>query len=318
MDRVYGYDDVLIKPISSELNSRDEVDLTIKLGEPLNPVISLSAPIIASPMKGITSPEVLVELDRLGVMGVLHRFYDNHSWWWSGFYYVKARANNWGVAVGLGDIHIARRMVEEGAPLICVDVANGYLDNVATFCNKLNNNIVSGGYNTLVMAGNVVTTKGANKLADAGVDLIRVGIGSGNLCITRQVTGVGIPQISALQDCDNSYATYLVADGGIKNSGDIVKALVAGADLVMVGSLFGKAYEAPNGGSIYGMASRRLQEEYYHTVKSVEGVEKAISKEYSLEHLVNELIWGIKSAYTYLNAKNTFQLQCNAEFVRVK
>lgn len=311
MKKGYEFDDVMLVPKLSTVESRDNVDTGVPFGK-----MKLGIPIIASPMKGIVGPELIVELDRLGGLGILHRFYSNAE-----EYHIAlaraSRATNWGVAIGLDNTLYRSILDYYGCPLICIDVANGYLSSVVRKVEEVSNYIENSGHEALIMAGNVVTAEGANNLSRAGADIIRVGIGSGGLCITRQVTGVGIPQLSAIMDCDEGYCDYIVADGGIRYSGDIVKAIAAGADLVMIGSHFARAHESENGGKIYGMASRRLQEEYYHTTKSIEGIEKVVEKTDTLEDIINELVWGIRSACTYLNVNNLRELHMNVEFMEV-
>ena len=176
------------------------------------------------------------------------------------------------------------------------------------------------------MVGNVVTARGFDALSDAGADIVRVGIGNGSLCTTTKVTGVGMPQLSAISDCvksENFYRetlpVYLAADGGIRYAGDIVKALAFGADVVMIGSLFGSTFESAHKGVIRGMASKTLQEDYYHTVKSIEGIEKAQPKTISVEDLMEQLSWGIKSAMTYLNASTIYDLNPeDVQFVDIR
>jgi len=310
MKKGYEFDDVLLVPQQSTIDSRSDVDISVQLG-----YMKLAVPIIASPMRGIISPKMIKHLDKLGTLGILHRFHDDYGEW-----YKQLRdcsdASNWGAAVGLGNLTY-RDAIGMGCSIICVDVANGYLYNVSKYVETIAEFIQKEGSGTMIMAGNVVTRQGANWLSNAGANIIRVGIGSGALCITRQVTGVGVPQLTAIMDCDNSIATSITADGGIRSPGDIVKALAAGADTVMIGSMFAKAYESANGGTIYGMASRWLQEEHYHETKSVEGIEKVVAKSIPLSNLIEELVWGIKSACTYLNAKNLEELQLNAEFIEV-
>jgi len=319
MKTTYDFKDVYLKPLLSSLNSREEVDLSVRLSEE----VKLQIPIIASPMKGIISPAIVSGLSNLGGIGIIHRFQNQDEM-------MKDIRNSllgmhvdppyFGVAIGLDDDRY-KKALDYGCMIICVDVANGYLDCVHKFCEEVADYIQTYSYDCLLMAGNVVSYDGCNALTNAGVNMIRVGIGTGALCKTREVTGIGVGQIDALIDCDHygrAKNTLLVADGGMKTSGDIVKAFAAGADLVMLGSSLGKAFESSHNGLIYGMASRRLQEEYYHSVKSVEGIEQEIEKDTSLNSFISELVYGIKSACTYLNARNIKQLWENAVFTEIK
>lgn len=299
----YDFDDVLIVPIPGGINSREEVDISYKTD-----TFSLALPVIASPMKGIVNPKFLVELDKLGSMGILHRFYSEDYKWYQDVKYLASNAKNWGVSIGLNKdwVDNARIAVKMGAKIVCVDVANGYTSAVNNFVLHLSSELAD--LNVKIMAGNVVTYIGAQNLANFGADYIRVGIGSGGLCTTRNITGVGFPQLSALEDTSRTLKAEIVSDGGIRNSGDIIKALVAGADLVMIGSLFATTYESANNGIIYGMASKSLQEEYYANTKSIEGIQKEVKQTKSLKELIDELSWGMKSACTYLNAKTLKEL----------
>jgi IMP dehydrogenase len=224
-----------------------------------------------------------------------------------------------GIAIGLED-HRYEMALDYGASVICIDVANGYLDSVKHFCERVANHISIYSYDCLLMSGNVVTYDGVKDLSDVGVRLIRIGIGTGNLCTTRQATGVGYGQITALENCAYAKPDYikLVADGGIRSSGDVVKALAAGADLVMIGSLLGHTYESEHNGEIYGMASRKLQEDFYHQVRSVEGTIQSMEKTTSLDDFLSEFVYGIKHGFTYLGVNNIQDLQRSAEFVEIK
>ena len=305
------FDDVLLIPHLSRLESRDEVSLKTRLG----PNLVLEFPIIASPMKGIISFQLVLRLSELGGIGILHRFYDTRELWMNDLDACSKYVENFGVAVKLDTpLDDIKMIVDMGAKIICLDVANGYLRNVRSTCEKFSSITRDSG--CLLMAGNVVTKQGALELSkNCGVDLIRVGIGSGNLCTTRINTGIGIPQLSAIEMCRD--VPYLIADGGIRNAGDIVKALSFGASAVLVGSLFARTYESSHNGIIYGMASRKLQEEYYHLSKSIEGVEKEATKDMSVEELIDGLCWNIKSAFTYLGVKDLDSLHYDSEIWRL-
>lgn len=323
-----GYElaDVFLVPKHSTISSRSEVDLSSKIGN-----IELKIPILASPMAGIIGIELIKELGRLGGIGILHRFYNDPLKRAIDVVRLMHSATNFGVAVGLNDDYYMETC-EAGANIICIDVANGYLDSVLEFTSEVATYIKTHGFNCYVMSGNVATYDGAKNLANYGADLIRVGIGSGQLCTTRMNTGVGVYQGTAIQDC--SYFEYpyqelgrketkvklewtVVADGGIKTSGDIVKALGLGADYVMIGSMFSNCFESDHNGKIQGMASREFQEQFYGEVyKSVEGIQIEAVKDISLEDMINELCWNIRSGFSYLNARNILELQENAEFIR--
>ena len=169
------------------------------------------------------------------------------------------------------------------------------------------------------MAGNVATHEGYVGLISSGVDIVRVGIGGGSPCSTRNQTGIAVPNISALLDAPSrdKYKYLTAIDGGIKAPGDFVKSVVAGADIGISGKLFGECYEAPNEGMYYGMASRTQMENTKINIKSVEGFDTYVEKKHSLEQFVREFGYGIKSAGTYLNAKDLHEIKQNGRFIEV-
>ena len=308
MNKTYDRENVFLVPRSSDVNSRDEVDLSVELGS-----LKLEIPIVGSPMKGIMNPKLVKKLSGWGGIGILHRFCSDEKF---RINIDKVQGYKFGQAVGLGDIDRAEYAVEYGAAIICVDVANGYLSSVLDFCDEVANYITQSGHNTLLMCGNVVNMEGVNNLIVSGVDIVRIGIGTGNLCRTKQKTKVGYGQVTALMDCAMS-DVFLISDGGIKEPGDAVLDLACGADLVMIGSLFAQTFESAHNGEIYGMASRRLQEDYHHSVKSVEGIEQQVYKTVDFDTFMEEFLYGMKSSFTYQNARNIRELQENAEFVEI-
>jgi IMP dehydrogenase len=302
---------VLIKPKPSTVNSRSEVDISVYLSKD----VVLGFPVIAAPMRGIVDANFAIALSKLGGIAILHRFYDTKEKWISEIEKVYEDSERFGLSTGLNE-NGYEWLLEYNPDILCIDVANGYTKQLAKYCNEIANYIFKNNLSTLLMSGNVADKEGFSQLVNAGVSLVRVGIGSGGLCSTRNVTGIGVPQISAIQDCArSSYNATIVADGGIRNSGDAVKAFVAGADVIMSGSLFGQTFESPSEGVIYGMASRKLQEMRYTQIRSVEGIEKVVDKKMSLEQFVDEFSWGLRSAGTYLNAKNIEEIRMNSEFV---
>lgn len=311
IERGYDFDDVLIKPIPGGLNSRDSVDLSCNFGTSF----SIRCPIIASPMKGIVGPRLIASLADCGGIGILHRFYDDDDSRMYDIDNLDKLGIPYGVAVKLGEDKFILNLLNYDFPcIICIDVANGYQDQVALYTERVSGYVRDHYYTDtrpLVMAGNVATHEGALRLYNAGADIIRVGIGSGNLCTTRNKTGIGVPQISAIMDCCDP-RWHTVADGGIRNSGDAMKALAAGANSVMIGSLFGAVIESDHDGHISGMASKEFQEEFYGEVKtSIEGITKQASKDVTMAEFMDNFIGGMKSSMTYTNSNNLHDLHNN-------
>jgi IMP dehydrogenase len=304
----YDFDDVLVRPIPSYVNSRSEVDISIRL-----PNMYLAFPLIASPMFGIVDAKFASLLSDYGGLAILHRFYDTNM---EMFKEAKSLVGkNFGVSVGLNDKNY-KQLLHFNPKILCIDIANAYTKSVLDFCNEVKSYIINNQYNTLLMTGNVCTRIGVENLRDNGVDIVRFGIGGGSVCSTRNVTSIAIPQITALQEIYNIEGILICADGGIRNSGDFVKAIVAGGDFAMSGGLFAQTYESPSKDNIFGMASRTLNEMKFTQIKSIEGIEKAIEKKHSLSQFMNEFSWGVRSAGTYLNARDLSEIRKNGEFIR--
>lgn len=307
------FDDVLIEPMPSQVCSRDDVDISVKLSDSF----TLSFPLIASPMVGVVDGRFAKLLSDLGGIAILHRFYKS-----SDMFYADVRENltetdNYGISLKVGDIsYIDYIDVGFEPKILLVDTANGYLKTVLDYCEQVKRYIVKHNLPILLMAGNVVTEQGCIDLNNAGCDLIRVGIGGGSPCSTRNKTGIGVPAVTAIQDCfSDDYK--IVIDGGIRTSGDFVKAIVAGADLAMAGKLYAETFEAPNDGVLYGMASRTNMEKVNMPIKSVEGFDIKIEKQHHLADFVKEFGYGIKSAGTYLDSRSLDEINLNGHFIQV-
>ena len=307
------FDDVLIKPLPSDVSSRDDVDISVTLSD----TVKLKFPLIASPMVGVVDGKFASQLSELGGMAIMHRFYITREDFLADMAHLS-NAENFGISVKIGDVFFKEDLDEYNPSVLLVDTANGYTDSLLKYCEEIKTHMYKNSYNTLLMAGNVATYDGARNLRSAGCDLIRVGIGGGSPCSTRNQTGIGIPTLGAINGCVSPLNHYkIVADGGIKNSGDFVKAIVAGADFGMAGKLFAECFEAPNKGKIYGMSSRTHMKNTDTEIKSVEGFDIQITKKQSLEQFIREFGYGIKSAGTYLNASNLDDIYMNAEFIEV-
>ena len=235
-----------------------------------------------------------------------------------------------GGAVGIvGDYRERiKALVDADVDFIVVDVANGYLEKVAETVRYIKSN-----YNIDVIAGNVATKEGVVNLAKAGADAVKVGIGPGGACLTRSVAGVGYPQLSAIMDCSNA-GVPIIADGGIRKSADLAKAIAAGANTVMIGSLLAGTDESPglivtkenkNYKLYRGMASisayadkaSKLNEIVEIEGYTPEGTEMLVEYRGSAVKIVNNLVNGLRSAMTYLNARNLDEFRRNARFVRL-
>jgi IMP dehydrogenase len=254
-------------------------------------------------MPSVTDGYLASEMWGLGGIGVIHRFQD-----------VASQIRELAVAgfdaycaIGLDERRLdALRLA--GCYRFCLDVAHAHSDPVLEFV--ATNASIRG---ETWMVGNVATAEGTLDLEEAGADTIKVGIGPGAACMTRTVTGFGVPQLSAIMECAEAAEAPIIADGGIRNSGDVVKALAAGAVAVMIGSLFASAKEAPNNGEFYGCASNVLNGH-----RAPEGVSITITQEKEpLEDIVKRLAWGLRSGISYAGARNLYELYTNAEWIKL-
>ncbi|HLN36039.1 MAG TPA: IMP dehydrogenase [Nitrososphaeraceae archaeon] len=245
-----------------------------------------------------------------------------------------------GAAVGVKGDYLERTeaLLEAGADVIVVDIAHGHSENAINCVRQIKKAFK----NCELIAGNVATGNGAEDLIKAGVDAVKVGVGSGSICITRVITGSGVPQLTAIVDSvqtANNYDVPVISDGGIRNSGDVTKALAAGSSSIMIGSLLGGTDESPgktlvkNGkkykiyrgmASFYASLGRRYREEGAQVVDSddlndyvPEGVEAMVPYKGSVVEIVRQLVGGLRSGLSYCGAKNISEMQKNADFIRI-
>lgn len=316
------FNDVLLEPQYSDITSRKEVSLST----PLDNLRKLKIPIIASPMDTVSEWRMASSLSSMGGMAIIHRYNS-----------IEEQADQVknalavpdctivGAAVGVSGDFVERavRCYEAGAKVICIDVAHGDHAMVKTAIASLREQL---GMFIHIMAGNVATLEGFNRLADWGADSIRVGIGGGSICSTRIQTGHGVPTLQSVIDCAQSDRdAILIADGGIKNSGDIVKALAAGADAVMLGSLLAGTDETPSetfrdrDGRCFkayrGMASAEAQKAWRGKTSSLEGVSTTIPCKGSVRNVVEELLTGVRSGLSYSGARDIPELRSKAKFI---
>lgn len=320
------FDDILLVPQESSITSRHAVDLSMTIGSGSR-AITLDLPLIASPMDTVCGKDMCIAISNLGGLGILHRYLpieeqvDIVSFLSDGGY-------KFGVSVGATNNFMddARKLVDAGAKLVLVDIANGHSHFAIEAVSQLRQE-----FDIHIMAGNVATSAGFKALALAGADSIRVGIGGGSACTTRIVSGHGVPTLQSIID---SYSlkhfyphTSIIADGGIRNSGDMVKAFAAGADAVMVGSMLAGTDESPgeitqdhNGKDVKifrGMASAHAQMDKFGKVSVAEGISTTVPYKGSVSHIIEQVRGGLGSGCSYSGVNNLSELAKNAEYVKV-
>jgi IMP dehydrogenase len=318
MKESLSYDDVLLVPKYSDIESRSQVELKSVLGANLE----FNTPIIASPMDTVSGLDMAMALSRLGGVAIIHR-YNSIEEQSEIVRAVKRQGERVGAAIGSTGDYMDRvtSLYNAGVDFICIDVAHGHHKNVYEAIRNIRD---SYGPSLHIMAGNVATAEAFEALQHWGADSIRVGIGGGSICSTRIQTGHGVPNITAIMDCAKVATTAtLIADGGIKNAGDIVKALAAGADFVMLGSLLAGTDESPGELNVTGMtkvyrgmASREAQQDWRGKSSAPEGISTKIPYKGPVENIFNDLVGNIKSGLSYSGATNVRGLQTRAEFIK--
>jgi IMP dehydrogenase len=351
------FDDVLLVPGYSEFK-RQEISLETKLTKN----ISLKIPLVSAPMDTVTESEIAIALAKLGGIGIIHRNLTVEDqvlevkkvkdYTQSGLDKLLV-----GAAIGAssGFEMRAEALIEEGVDVIIVDSAHGYADYILETIKYLKKN-----YKIDVIAGNIATYDGAKALIDAGADGLRVGMGPGAICTTRIISGMGVPQITAILETSKASKDTgipVIADGGIKYSGDMVKAFCAGADTVMMGSFFASCKEAPGEHvelppeqvpsrfksilkqnkatytfkSYRGMGSLGAMQKgteiksedefhgksYKDRVLVAEGVEGLVPINGDVQKVVDQALGGIRSGMYYIGAKTVKDIQENGKFIQI-
>jgi IMP dehydrogenase len=326
------FDDVSIVPGFSTITSRNNVKLNTKFTRNYD----IAVPLVAAPMDTVCGPEMVNALMRHGATGCLHRFLsvDDQSGMISRlaaiveFYSDK----NYPLVATIGATgdfeHRAERSLEAGANVLLIDVAHGdhvHVRRALDWLNRLSNRSKFD-----VIAGNLATAAAARRLEDWGADALRVGIGGGSMCETRVRTGIGIPQFSTVLEVAEVATVPVISDGGIRYPGDVAKALAAGADSVMVGSLFAGTDEAP--GEIFvagqwpntkvmkmfrGSASATAKMSVNGNTDHVEGASRIVESKGPVAKILSEIVQGVQSSLSYVGAENLSQFRSNASFVRI-
>jgi IMP dehydrogenase len=326
------FDDVLMLPRYSNIlpsNTNISLNLTNKM--------HLNVPFLSSAMDTVTESSMAIAMAESGGVGVIHRNLTIKKQTQE-IKKVKTKKLLVGAAIGTNeeDVERAKSLINNGVDLIIIDTAHGHSAKVLKVLSKvkkISNKIP-------ICVGNIATGEAAKKLYNSGADIIKVGIGPGSICTTRMVAGIGVPQISAIMEVKkslNKKKIKIISDGGIKFSGDIAKALAAGADAIMMGSIFAGTDESPGKkfkikGKIYkqyrgmgsigamssGSANRYFQKNYKDKSKFVpEGVEGRVEYKGSISKIIYQLQGGLRSSMGYIGAKNLNEIKKKAKFIKI-
>lgn len=328
------YDDVLLVPKYSEILPADAV-LKTRLG-----FLELELPFLSAPMDTVTESEMAIAIAKIGGLGIIHK---NMSAAEQATQVKKVVGKRLlvGAAVSVGDEQFerARLCVEAGAKMIIVDSAHGHSKGVLDQVKRLKKTFKK---RIVVVGGNVASGEGTGALIAAGADVVKVGIGPGSICTTRIVAGIGVPQLTAVMDCVAEAAKaqrpiQIIADGGIKYSGDVVKAIAAGAAAIMAGGLFSGTTEAP--GELVVIDGQEMKQ--YRGMGSMEAMEKGSKDRYgqkdtrekkklvpegivgytpykgSVHDIIYQLAGGLRAGMGYNGARTISALQKKPTFVRM-
>ena len=320
------FDDVLLVPQKSDIDSREEIILTTHISDR-----KVRLPIISSPMDTVTESAMAIAMFKRGGLGIIHRYNTVEEQCKivrsiSSFFEETGNSNinNIAAAIGTSSDFSSRAaaLYQCGARIMCIDVAHGHHRLVEKSI-KTVKDLFGGG--VVVIAGNIATPEGFRDLSNWGADAVRVGIGGGSICSTRIQTGHGVPTLQSVLDCRDASDAAIIADGGIKTSGDIVKSLAAGADMVMLGSMLAGTKETP--GEIFesndnkrykvyrGMASPEAQIAWRGSARSLEGISTTVPYKGEVGEILYKLEKNIKSGLSYTGARSLLEFRGKAKFI---
>jgi IMP dehydrogenase len=317
-----SFDDVLLVPKYSEVYSRSNVDTTVIFKSDKFEFV-FRHPIIPANMRDISGVDLVKAIAKDEGLGLLHRFMDYKYIISLSEELIKEHPDNIGYSVGVKneDYNLVESLIKNGAKIICIDVAHGHHIMVKNMINHIR---FCGGDNILIIAGNVATSCGAKYLWDNGANIVKCGIGNGGLCTTRIVTGIGVPQFTAICDIWDEFELLknpsdkgIISDGSIKSSGDIGKALTK-SHMVMSGGQFAGTIEA-SGKTIInnGIICKEYAGSSTHKTSHIEGVKANVPIKGSCIDVVNNLLEGLKSTCSYQDVSNLEDLKLDPIFVKI-
>jgi IMP dehydrogenase len=316
------FDDVLIIPARSDVRSRRDPQLTTKVTRNF----TMDTPIISANMDMVTEYDMALAMHQLGGMGILHRFLPIEEQAAQARRLKEAGLKLISASVGVGEEFKVRSkaLVDAGVNIITIDIAHGHSVQMMETMKWLKDQYPK----VDLIAGNMATPDAAHDLIEAGADAIKVGIGPGSMCTTRIITGCGVPQLTAIALCAEVAASHgvpVIADGGIRTSGDMVKAFAAGASTVMLGSMLSGTIETPgeikNGKKQYrGMASKSAQDSWRGGVPegmAPEGESTQVNVKGHVKDVIHEVTGGIRSGMSYINATSIAEIKEKALFMEM-
>ena len=326
------FDDVLLLPRFSKVLPSD-TDISLNLTKN----IKLKTPFLSSAMDTVTESPMAIAMAKSGGIGIIHRNLDIKK---QSQEVAKVKKNNLFVGAAIGtsseDLNRVKSLVDSGVDLIIIDTAHGHSEKVLKILSKVRKN----NHKIPICVGNIATGEAAKKLYNSGADIIKVGIGPGSICTTRMVAGIGVPQITAVMEVSKALKgknTKIISDGGIKFSGDIAKAIAAGADAIMMGSIFAGTDESPGkkfkiknkfykqyrgmgsiGAMSAGSSNRYFQKNHKDKSKFVpEGVDGRVKYKGNVSKIIYQLKGGLRSSMGYIGAKRLNDIKKNAKFIKI-
>lgn len=326
-----SYDDLLLVPQYSNIASRNDVDISSKI----SPHVTLKYPLISANMSDVTGVEMAIAMGKFGALGIIPRFMTAEV---QAMEIAKVKKENVlvGAAIGIrnGMYDRAETLIKAGADILVLDVAHGHMQQVLEAVTNFKNKFKG----VDLIAGNSATYEAAYAIFNAGADCVKVGIGPGSICTTRIETGSGVPQMTAIMESARAarkFKKFIIADGGVKSSGDVVKGLAGGASAIMAGSIFAGTDEAPGKLTKIGdktfksyNASTSLAEKMNHEdkkadkfndnyIKQIEGVESLVGYKGPILPILEKYAHNIRSGLSYSGAKNIEELWKNAHFTQI-
>ena len=307
------YSDVFIVPQHSEITTRSEVDISSKLGD-----LRIGVPVISANMDTISGQDMCIAMRKNNAIGAMHRFMSISE---NCLAYAKTDECFVSIGVNRDSKERARALYDEGARYFIIDIAHGHSKNMEDMLKWIKSEFK----NIHVMAGNVANPDAVRDLEQWGADSIKVGIGPGSVCLTKDVTGVTSPQLTAVMLCADVASVPIIADGGIKAIGDVAKALASGADFVMMGGMFAGCDETP--GDVIenshgkfkvfrGMASRDAMRQIRveDQMPTPEGKVTTVALKGPVKHVIDDIAGGLRSAFSYVGARTLQEFQAKSTF----